>query len=49
MEYRKSMVTLNGHSMPQIKSQETNTRSNGGNKMQFDVLETLQMSYKVWT
>ena len=43
------MVTLNGHSMPHIKSQETNTHSNGGNKMRFDDLETLQISYKVWT
>ena len=48
MGYRKSMVTLNGHSMLQISSMKTNTLSNGCNKMRFDDLETLQISYKVW-
>ena len=47
--YRKSMATLNGHSMPKISSQETKTLSNDCNKMPFDDLETLQISYKVWT
>ena len=43
------MVTLNGHSIQQISSRETNTLSNGCNKVQFDDLETLKISYKVWT
>ena len=43
------MVILNGHSMPQISSQETKTPSNGSNKMRFDDLETHLILYKVWT
>ena len=46
--YRKSMVTLYGHSMPQVSSQEINTLSNGCNKMRFDDLETLQIVHMVW-